>query len=391
MAFKLLLFNPSNYWRGGYVTTPWQPIFRKTKIAPEKLIVRDSSNTPLRAQVDRIDPADPTRDTLIFSLARAICPGADDYSAYSDFVTVEAEEPPDAAEAASDLRVDILDDQGTGVKLINSRLNVWFNLTPSLEADNASWYAGAATSVQLDCKENLDAYRAIYSSPEFGHDPEKRCMQLDYIELSYPSWNARLHQRIDLFNQRYSVIAKSVGPVRASVTVASAPFNHDYLDLFENKKRRLRCRLYRVISLYDHADYLMEELSVRGTWERPGHGAQATDLYFIARYFSYMDLGLEPHLFQHAHVPDWFAVGCDWAPYQGYGFATDVHASAVALPHPDFPTGDKDKSFSWAVAPSKRATCLHLFKRCESDGLETSTGQAWYELIYKPLRARISI
>jgi hypothetical protein len=69
----LAVFNPSNYWRSGYVTIPWQPIYREFQIPPSELVLsdlRDLSRTPICAQVDCLDPDEPEREHLIFSVSK---------------------------------------------------------------------------------------------------------------------------------------------------------------------------------------------------------------------------------------------------------------------------------------------------------------------------------
>jgi hypothetical protein len=59
--------------------------------------------------------------------------------------------------------------------------------------------------------------------------------------------------------------------------------------------RHFVCELYRVISLYAGADYLIEELFVKakpkGEEDRIIGEKQVVNLYFAARYFAYMNMG----------------------------------------------------------------------------------------------------
>jgi hypothetical protein len=67
----LAISNPSDYWRSGFVAVPWQPIYQKFQISPEELVLSDLRarfSNPLLAQVDRIEPEEPSRDTLVFAL-----------------------------------------------------------------------------------------------------------------------------------------------------------------------------------------------------------------------------------------------------------------------------------------------------------------------------------
>jgi hypothetical protein len=85
MSFKLAVFNPSNYQRGGYVVTPWNPIYEQTKIPPDKIVLTDDKDNRLKCQVDAIDPSDPSLDTLVFFLSYPIKPGPENYSCPFNF------------------------------------------------------------------------------------------------------------------------------------------------------------------------------------------------------------------------------------------------------------------------------------------------------------------
>lgn len=405
MSFKLSVFNPSDYWRKSHVTLPWQPVYEETGISPEELVLRDSSNTPLPVQVDHIDPDDQSRDTLVFSLAQPIPPGPEDYSKATAFVNVERDDP--MAPKNGGPRLMVVPGEGghvRGVKLINRRLKLWFNLIPAPWDDERTWFAGSASTVEFDGKEILDPFRAELDCR--GHDPEKRCMQVDQLQLCYPPWETMPHQQVNLFNRSYQLVSQSNGPVRASITIASEPFEYRYSDPVMHKKSLLQCQLYRVISLYaDCPDCLTEELFVKGKLQSsPGEVVTDTEvinLRFTARYFAYMDMGFFPSVYRFAPLPDWFAVGSPSPPYPGYGFATDTHIATVVHPHPNLPDwSNAYKSFSWQLYPCKSAKCLHLFMRDQLFRLEdflcglpkdfdSRTGRYWYESIFKPLNAKI--
>lgn len=394
MAINLLVKNPSAYWRKGTVTTSWRPIFERTSIPPEELVIRDSQGVQLRSQVDLVEPNDPDRALLVFSLDREIVPKPDDYFQYSDTVTVEQGTPKGSAHVP---RVEVEESLGLQyrVKLINNKLEVWFELTESTN-DIGYCYAGAATSVQLEgmmIREILDAFRAQYG--DLDHDLEKRSMQIDQIRLGLPIWDSTSFQSFSLVDRRYRILPGSIsnGPVRASVTIASEqPFIYQYFDIFAGKQRSLKCTLYRALSLEDDADYVMEQIYVKALPDDEALSAEVKYLWFNARYFMYMDMGIDAELYHFPHVPDWFAAGCRWAPFQGYGFANDAHVRFVSMPHPDFPDQEnKHKTLSWELGRSRFMTCLHLFKRCEPEKLKDETGHAWYLFVFKPLTADISL
>ncbi|HEY9672916.1 MAG TPA: hypothetical protein V6D11_15840 [Waterburya sp.] len=386
----LAISNPSDYWRAGYITVPWQPIYQQVQILPKELVLsdlRDRTHTPLIAQVDRVDPDDPAHDTLIFSLAHAIPPGSDDDSMISAFVRADRGQPmPDGLGEPSLEVVYGLDGRERGVRLVNNRLIIWFNLVCAPENDERNWYAGSATSIQLDRQELLDPVHAV-KGEWMSQDPEKRCMQVDRLQLPGLEPRAPYYQ-VSLFNHSYRLVAQSNGPVRASITVASEPFEYIGSDPTTGENCHLMCQLYRVISLYAGADYVSEELFVKGKpindkGEESAAG-KTVNLNFVAHYFTHIHMEHQADIYQPPHVPGWFAVGSSAPLHLGYGFASDVHIDSVAYPH----EGDENR-FSWQLLPGKLAKCLHLFMRGETEGFEARPGRYWYEFIYKPLKVEV--
>jgi ribonuclease BN (tRNA processing enzyme) len=148
------------------------------------------------------------------------------------------------------------------------------------------------------------------------------------------------------------------------------------------------CQLYRVISLYAGADYLIEELFVKGKpindKGKESAAGKTVDLNFAAHYFTHIHMEHQADIYQPPHVPGWFAVGSSAPLHLGYGFASDVHIDSVTYPH----EGDENR-FSWQLLPGKLAKCLHLFMRGEAEGFEARTGRYWYEFIYKPLKVEV--
>ena len=384
--FKLAVQNPSSHVRRGCVVTPWGPIAQKTGIPTPELVLRHDWGPPLRAQVDEIDPDDHSRDALSFILDDGVPPGADDYSLNSTFLTLERGEP--AGEPGPE--VIVVGPQGLeeGFKLVNDSLQIGFSLLPQPWGDLRNWYAGSAISVVYLGKEILDPFLAEITWQE--HDSEKRCMQIDRIRLPRPAWEPEGWQEETLFGKPYRLLHHSHGPVRACATVASAPFDYDFVNPLTGRLGGLECRLYRVLSLFHQADYVIEELYVKGV-PKDAPGASPVDLSFTARYFAYMDIGWFPAITHLAQIPDWFAIGSNEPPFPGYGFATDVHAAPVANPHPSYSDAEKrHKSFSWEIGMSRGAQCLHLFERGLRPGpLADSAGRKWYDYVYKPLRAML--
>jgi len=392
MTLKLHLHNPSRYGRRGYVTTPWQPIQEQTGIPPERVAVFDAERNQLDTQVHQVDPDNPSRDVLVFWLDKEISPGYGDPSRVSATATVGERE---RETRRPELKCEPEGPEGEEyrVRLSNGRLALRFELTPAPWGDWRDWYAGSATTVLLEqespdrpiwVKEMLDAFNWMEE-----HDLEKRCMQVDRIQLSLPAWAPEHKTEFSLIRKPYTLLSRSEGPVRASVSVASSPFEYKYLDPPGSDERTLSCRLHRVISLYREANFVIDELSVRATHDGAG-GPEPVSLYFNARYFMVMDLGRNVNPSRHFRIWDWFAVCSDWEPQPAFGFATDAHCSPVTNGPDDYPHDKKEKAFSWELERADRASCVHLFSRCNAKTIESRAGAAWYEYVYRPLWAEIA-
>lgn len=396
MSLEIDVFNPSNYPRGGAVAVPWQPI--EEVIGGNAFQLLDGNRRFVPAQVDRIDPADPSLDTLAFSLPSELAPGPADYSRASAtvFLDVGAEprsevEPRASAPAASPDRVEL----SSGV------LTVSLSLAPCQDGTNHDWFAGSAQSVRLGAIETLDVWRSLL--PFIEHDPEKRCMQIDQVRLGRPAWDELPEQKVDLHNRPYRLLSLCSGPVRESCTIMSPPFEYVYGDPFGRSRETLVCNFFRTLILYRGADFVLENLWMKG---RPGDGqGEPADLTFSARYFTNMHLGNDPVVYRLENVPDWFAIGYpEGRVHPGYGFATDVHARHLRHPHPGYPDAQNAyRTFSFELHPAKKARCLHLFHVSGAvpaehrerlggpvpvDPVEHRAGHLWYEQIYKPLGGR---
>ncbi|MBE9006523.1 hypothetical protein IQ259_15985 [Fortiea sp. LEGE XX443] len=387
----IAVFNPSNYWRSGYVTMPWQGIAQEFQISPNKLVLsdlRDFSHTPIPSQIDRVDPEDSSRDTLVFSLPNPIPPGSEDGVLASTFLRADQGTPIPSKLGEPYLEVVYGSDRRErGVRLVNNRLIVWFNLIPAPEDDEHNWFSGSATSVQLDHQEVLDPFPAA-KGEWLGQDPEKRCLQVSEIQLPGSLYPKSPQYQVSLFNHAYRLVAQSSGPVRASITIASEPFDYMGVDPVTGSNRHLICELYRVISLYTGADYLIEELFIKGKpkaeEDRIPNTPEVVNLPFGLHYFAHMNMGQTQDIEQVFPVPDWFAVGSTAPPYAAYGLATNLHIDAIAHPH-----GGHPSHFSWHLLPGKSAKCLHLFMRGQPHGFDARVGHFWYELIHQPLKAEI--
>jgi len=387
----ITVFNSSNYWRNGHITMPWQAIAQKFQISPDELFIsdlRDLSRTPIPIQIDQVDPDDPSRDTLAIYLPNPIPPSSKDSVLASTFLRADHGQPLPSRLGEPNLEVVYgSDGRERGVRLVNNRLIIWFNLIPAPEDNGRNWFSGSATSVQLDHQEVLDPFLAA-KGEWLGQDPEKRCLQVSEIQLPGSLYPKSPHYQVSLFNHSYRLVSQSSGPVRASITIASEPFDYLGVDPDTGRNRHLICELYRVISLYAGADYLIEELFIKGKpkaeEDKVPNTPEVVNLPFGLHYFAHMNMGQTQDIEQVFPVPDWFAVGSTTPPYAAYGLATNLHIDAIAHPY-----GGHPSHFSWHLLPGKSAKCLHLFMRGQPQGFDARVGHAWYELIHQPLTAEI--
>ncbi len=413
---SILIFNPSNYSRGGYVSLPWHEIHLATGYEPEDITLYQHPDNPknpgdpLFFQVDQIDPADPSLDTLAFFLARPIDPSPEKSMIPSSTIYIA-----NTGNKVKSKKPRTPPKQEKKVEISNDQLVMRLNLSPESENGTGFWYSGSATSVRfakLKWVEFLD-YNTAFFSPAEGHDPEKRCAQLESIQLSHPSATPEPYLKVNLFNQPYRLVSECDGHVRKCVTIASTPFFYNYWIKSKSQSIPLKCELYRIFSLYKGRDYIIEELFIKAKPVKKQVGVKPTELYFTARYFTYMDMGAE-HISRDDNVPDWFTIVNLDSPYYGYGFATDAHTTPVLHPHPEYAdVENKKKTFSWKLDPSKGGRCLHLFSKYQPTNIpgpgqtdleyldqqsneakrwfEKQAGHAWYEVLYAPIYARYSV
>jgi hypothetical protein len=384
----LAIFNPCNYWRGGYVTIPWRSLYQQFQIPAEELVLKQidgSSRTDLPLQIDRVDPEDPSRDTLVFLLAKPIPPSGENNLTVSAFVEVDRGKSAFKQQSSIPSLEIVRGSNGEerGVRFVNNRLIVWFNLVPAPENDGRNWFAGSATSVQLDHQEILDQFSAV-TGQWMNQDPEKRCLQVDRIQLDLKVSESQLLPcyEIALYDRPYQLISHCSGPIRTSITIASEPFDYHQLDPNTNEQRYLKGRLYRILSLYKDADYITEELFIKAKpQEEQDENGSTKQLDFAAWYYAYMDMSQQPQIYQK---PNWFAVGSSYEPYAGYGFATNIPIDSTT-----YPSQDIDRRFSWKLLPAKSIKCLHLFMRSPLKDFDLRTEKYWYELIHKPLETEV--
>ena len=155
------------------------------------------------------------------------------------------------------------------------------------------------------------------------------------------------------------------------------------------KKTTFDCHLYRVISAFRNADYLIEDLYVRGT---PVGSTSAIRLNFAAHYFLKMQFGDARRVSQVPLIPDWFAIATHEAPRPGIGFASTAPCARIDHPPPDYPNPEgKKAAFGWQLGYAYAVRCVHLFRRWSYlNDVESDTGRTWFEVIYRPLKARVA-
>ena len=75
--------------------------------------------------------------------------------------------------------------------------------------------------MRLSRRDHRARGHELLDTQPWWHDPEKRCMQLEYIVLSAPAWDLRPEQRVNMFDRKYTLVSSNKGAVRACVTLAS--------------------------------------------------------------------------------------------------------------------------------------------------------------------------
>lgn len=352
---RFVVSNPAPVARAGVLVARWEGgrSAGGVTVFDEDLV--------LPAQLDSIDFADPSRDEVAFRLTRPIPPNGERVVRIVPSAPVES----------SPVGVKVLP---MGVRLESGGLAIWLQLHPVLP--HGSWFGGAATSVELDHHEMLDA-----SVAKFGwlaHDPEKRAMQLDRIRLFADGGPST---EVSLFDKPWRVAGMSAGPVRGGVTIVSPPFRYRTAD---NQERE--CRIYRRLSLWADAEVVHDRL-----WLQPADGSTPPP-EFAAGYFMMADLGIYPEILRHPPaVSDWFVVAANVEPNQGYGFATNARVGAVSNPPAGHPNPQNEhRAFSWELGASSYVQSLHLFRLGVTSGrLGDEAGKQWYDVIFKPLRATL--
>ena len=387
MSSLIKLYNPSGYSRKDNVILPWQSLNEAKNLDIGHFTIRDDGGNDLPYQVDVIDPSDRSLDMLIIGILNEIPPGPEDYSHASSCLKIEEHNPCQNRKAPESLKLEVKkDDHGVerGLIFCNERLNIFFNLVPEKDYEWEEWYSGSATSVLLDGKEIMDIGDWLY------HDKEKRCMQIDKITIPSAPWDKAPDNNIHIYNKSYRIISINDNrPNRVSVTIATEPFDYVFVNPLDGSQSCVPVSLYRIISLGRYADYVNEKIFIKPCHSDFNSKLKKILLRFKARYFSYINIGYNTKIYYFSGVPDWFAIGNnEFPPYNGYGFATDVHNETVINPHPNFPNATNAyNSYSWLTGEGREINCIHHFSHYEPFKFDDKSGRTWYEKVYKPLKA----
>jgi hypothetical protein len=381
----LTLRNASRHAREGYVITQWQPIAAQHQLDTDRLwAVRDQEFPPRKwgmpAQVDRIVPDDRSRDQLVFRIDEPV-KGGDDEDYRSDCGVRRLEES-DVARPSGPTATAAY----SNVHLRNDKLELWINTSSNIFGETRHWFGGAVTSLKLEHRfDVLDAIAARRGWPPASD--EVRCMQLDRVHLVRPPWDEDGSMDEPLYAKHWRCLGTTSGPVRATATLVCDPFRYTFKDMTQTK-RHFTCEVYRTLSLFQGEEWILDDVWVNA---KPDDGGDAVDLWFSPRYFMMTQFTTGRSTFRFPSNPGWFAVTCPEDPLNGYGFATDSQAGALWNPPLDWPDREtKAWAFSWELGATRFARSAHIFRiGTNQNDMSDAAGRAWYELMYKPLRAEL--
>lgn len=394
MKTHVVVRNPSEVPRDGHVAVPLDA----SDVLPERWALFHDGDEVFAQLDDQL--GDSTRREVSFLLDKKVCKGDERYETDCATLDLRAQDATRRGHPYQDPSVyDVV--LGRGFKMRNGRISLWFNLTPDLDYEWERWYAGCATSVQLDGTEILDPHRAA-ALDFFKQDREKR-MQIDSVRLSVPAWEGGGFRDYSLSDRAWTLLHHGHGPVRAFATIQSPELEYTFFDLASNETVTLAGNLYRTLSLYRDADYIIEQLWLQAKPREGKIKRSVVDLSFTARYFLYYAAGSDGIIVHFPDIPDWFSIGVGGENPPGYGFSTDAHVTAVQHPHSEFPhpggrrgaidmrsgypLPDADHTFSWQLGSATTATALHLFKRgLNAARIAEESGRAWHDNIFRPLR-----
>jgi hypothetical protein len=386
MTIRIGVRNPSGHARGGLVIMPWEPVARACGLSPDEVTVLQGGE-PLRTQVDLIDPADPSRAELVFALREPVCDGTDDYSKICGTFTVERR--------AQSLLGPRADELPSGVKLRSrdEHYKVWINTSVDRQG-HGTWFAGAITSAELQYSGRvIDLLDAPASFAQHRHFKNKR-IQVDRIRLyrsahdAYPTpWSD-----VFVFNQPWTTVSVSHGPLRATATIRSTPFEFRTDD---GGKRTTQCAVYRTLTLYDGDSRIFESMCVREVTRSGEDWVPGAWLWFSPRYFALLRIALaeDVEVWRYPSLPGWFSVASVEPPRPAYGFATDSHAGPLWNPPLDYQDDDEeteDDAFMWELSVTRHARAVHILAFHTSARLHAdAAGSAWHDTTFRPLAGAV--
>jgi hypothetical protein len=383
MTTRIGVKNPSRHARGGVVVMPWEPVSRACGLAGDDVTVYQGK-TPLRTQVDPIDPSDPSRAELVFALQDLVCEGEDDYSKICTTLTV-GERPESLLGPRADASL-------TGVKLRwrDDRYKVWINTSTDRDG-HGTWFAGAITSAELTYGGGIiDLLDAPASFKKHRHFKNKR-IQVDRIRLHRGARDRHPLPWSDsfVFNQPWTTIATSHGPLRASATIRSRPFEYRTDDV--GGKQTVECAAYRTFTLYEGDTRIFESICVREVKRSGDDLIPGAWLWFSPRYFALLRIALaeDPEIWRYPSLPGWFSVASVEPPRPAYGFATDSHAGTLWNPPLDYQDDDdetEDDAWMWELSVTRHARAVHILAfHTSARILADAAGSAWYDNAFRPL------
>jgi hypothetical protein len=371
---RLTVINTALAPRRGTLTTKWQPIREALGTEARSVRVFDGEDR-LDAQIDRIDPDDPTQDELTILLNRDV-PAAD-----SEVTILRLEEDDTEADANESVSLATATVFHSGVKLRNATLTLWINCTADIDGWG-QWFGGAVTSIELLDRELLDC---VASRFDFPHDPEKRCMQVDRLQIPMPPWSDTPFVNVPLFDRPWRIVSVTNGPVRATATIASSPFELYTLPSPGVRGERFLCSVYRTLALKRDAASVHDTM-----WLKVSGACEFTQVpfWFSPHYFMYADFGVLASPSQPA--PQYLIVTADSYPPYGYAVAATPTIDDVRNPPADFPGHDRaHRAFGWRLEFTRRAEAVHLFAWQPEQFLADEIGSLWYDEIYNPLRIEV--
>lgn len=264
-----------------------------------------------------------------------------------------------------------------GVKLGNGRIELFFSLVPHLKQRTDIDYTGSVTSLWF--KDPQDLVGAGEMLAPFHDVPAKRWGQITDVAFFPLPWELRWFSKISLLGRRYELVWSHSGPMRATFTVRSEPFDVEFHSegLADPPLIKLTCRLYRVISAYAGKPFFAEDVFVLTSTGR--------SVSFRPYYYANLGYpgGVTTELKRFEHIPDYLAIWKHFCvQYRGLGFASDTHIRAI-----DF----SEHEPRWRLQLGHLKRCIHY---CMFHGLPTGERDlfheighsAWYERVFKPLR-----